>query len=181
MVALAADRDLTGAVLPLPVGRLPGRVRGRDDLAGLAAAPDGRVQVLAAVWGLREVDGRWRWRGGRRRRAAGCGGFRRRRRGLLLGLAQQLGAADGEVQDALAGRVRPSDVLRQQLETARGWVLVLDNADDPGALADRDRAAGDGAGWLLPSLAGLVVVTSRTSDLAAWGPAGGGAPGRVAG
>ena len=62
--------------------------------------------------------------------------------GLLLGLARQLGAADSEVQEALAGRINPSDVLWQRLDSVRGWVLVLDNADDLAALAAGDRAAG---------------------------------------
>ena len=74
------------------------------------------------------------------------------------------------MQEALAGRINPSDVLWQRLETAHGWVLVLDNADDLAALATGDREAGDGAGWLRPTRAGLVVVTSRTSDQHPWGP-----------
>ena len=88
----------------------------------------------------------------------------------LLGLARLLGAADDEVQEARAGRTNPSDVLWRWLETAHKWMLVLDNADDPDALTVGDRAASDGAGWLRPTRAGLVLVTSRTGDAQAWGP-----------
>lgn len=57
------------------------------------------------------------------------------RTGELLGLARLLGTPDGEVREALAGRINPSDVLWRQLEARRGWVLIFDNADNPGALA----------------------------------------------
>ena len=88
----------------------------------------------------------------------------------LLGLARKLGAPDGEVAEALAGQVNPSDVLWPCLEAAPGWVLVLDNADDPAALAAAGRRAGEAAGWLRPTRAGLVLVTSRSGDIRAWGP-----------
>jgi hypothetical protein len=54
---------------------------------------------------------------------------------FLLGLAGELGASRGQVEEALAGRLNPSDVLWQQLENTTGWMLVLDNADNPAALA----------------------------------------------
>jgi tetratricopeptide (TPR) repeat protein len=166
------------AVLPPPVGRLPSQVRGRDDLvellSQLAARPDGRVHVLAGlggcgkstialkvaqlardagtnVWWVPAVD------------AASV-------TGQLLGLAHHLGAADGEVQEALAGRLNPSDVLWQKLEAAPRWALFFDNADDLTALASADRRARDGAGWLRPTKAGLIVVTSRIRDPNTWQP-----------
>jgi hypothetical protein len=88
----------------------------------------------------------------------------------LLGLARKLGAPDGEVAEALAGRVNPSDVLWPRLEATPGWVLVLDNADDAAVLAAAGRRAGEAAGWLRPTRAGLIVVTSRTAEERAWGP-----------
>ena len=58
---LPADRpdaeadNAAGIILPPPLGRLPKHVQGRDDLVrmlvGLAAAPDGRVHVLAGLGG----------------------------------------------------------------------------------------------------------------------------------
>jgi hypothetical protein len=89
---------------------------------------------------------------------------------FLLGLARELGASAGQVEDALAGRLNPSDVLWQQLEKTTGWMLVLDNADNPAALTAGDRPVHSGSGWLRPSAAGLVLVTSRVGDAQRWGP-----------
>ncbi|HEY1702279.1 MAG TPA: tetratricopeptide repeat protein [Trebonia sp.] len=88
----------------------------------------------------------------------------------MLGLAGQLGASSGDVAEALAGRVNPSDVLWPLLEAVPGWVLVLDNADDVTTLTVAGRQAGEAAGWLRPTPAGLVVVTSRTGEPRVWGP-----------
>lgn len=144
-------------------------------LAGLAVSPPGRVQVLAglggsgksavaqavaaeagsrgwAVWWVAVAD------------AVSLGQ-------QLLGLAGQLGASRAEVEEALAGRVNPADVLWRYLEAARSWVLVLDNADDLAVLSAGQRPAGSGAGWLRLCRSGLVLVTSRVSDAQAWGPA----------
>ena len=95
---------------------------------------------------------------------------------MLLGLARKLGAPDGEVAEALAGRVNPSDVLSARLEAAPGWVLVLvlvlvlDNADDVALLSSAGAARDEAAGWLRPTRAGLVLVTARLTDPQAWGP-----------
>lgn len=176
--AADADGDLAGLLLPPPVGRLAAEVRGRDQLIemliGLAAAPDGSVHVLAGFGGCGKST--VALEAAQRAKKTGSRVWwvpavdQALVTGLLLGLARQLGAADPEMREALEGRVNPSDVLWQQLEAARGWMLVLDNADDLAALTIGDRAASDGAGWLRPTRAGLVLVTSRTSDQQAWGP-----------
>ncbi len=87
----------------------------------------------------------------------------------LLALAETLGAGTGQVKAALAGRLDPSDVLWQQLEMRSGWLLVFDNADDPAALAVSGRVVRDGNGWLRPSEAGTVLVTSRDRNASRWG------------
>jgi tetratricopeptide (TPR) repeat protein len=176
---VSAVSDVPGdVILRPPIGHMPRLVRGRDDvvedLATAAAAPDGKVHVLVGlggcgkstvalalacrrgdagqrVWWLPVVD-----------RASVTGS--------LLGLARLLGAPEGEVGEALAGRISPSDVLWRRLESVHGWMLILDNADDPGVLATAECSASGGAGWLRPTKAGLVLVTSRTSDARAWGP-----------
>jgi hypothetical protein len=183
-------RDLPGGggVLLPPGGRLPVRVRGRDELAGelakLARVPDGRVHVLAGLGGSGKSTVALTLAQEVLRQAERRTAFRRRAMrvwwvpaadpasltGALLGLAGKLGAAEGEVREALAGRLNPSDVLWPRLEAAGGWVLVLDNADDAAALTVGDRAAGEGAGWLRATRAGLVLVTSRISARQAWGP-----------
>jgi tetratricopeptide (TPR) repeat protein len=186
-VALAAlERFLAGAVvsrvpaavLPPPVGRLPAEVRGRaailEDLAELARHPDGRAHVLAGLGG----SGKSTVALAVARAAAAIGLHTwwvaatdpASVASALLGLARRLGAPDGEVAEALADRVNPSDVLWPCLEAAPGWVLVLDNADDPAVLAVAGWRAGDAAGWLRPTRAGLVLVTSRSGDARTWGP-----------
>jgi hypothetical protein len=166
------------AVLPPPVGRLPAEVRGRagilEELAELARHPDGRVHVLAGLGGSGKSTVALAVA-----RDAAVAGLRTWWVAVadpvsvaseLLGLARKLGAPDGEVAEALAGRVNPSDVLWPCLEAVPGWVLVLDNADDPALLAVAGRRAGEAAGWLRPTLAGLVLVTSRSGNAQAWGP-----------
>jgi tetratricopeptide (TPR) repeat protein len=163
-------------ILPPPIGRLPRRVRGRDGLigllAGLARSPDGKIHVLSGLGGS----------GKSTVALAVASRARQRRRAVwwvsaadpesmtmsLLGLARQLGAPDGEVQEARSGRVNPSDVLWPRLQAAHRWLLVLDNADDITALAVGGRSASDGSGWLRATNSGMVLVTSRTTK--AWGP-----------
>jgi tetratricopeptide (TPR) repeat protein len=166
----------SGVLLPAPV--LDVQVRGRDDvvaeLTELASAPDGRVQVLAGMGGsgkstVASAAAAWAIaRGGRAWWVPAADAVSVTQ--LLLGLAGNLGASAGQVDDALSGRVNPSDVLWRQLEATQGWMLVLDNADDLDALTVGGRSAGSGAGWLRSTRAGLVLVTSRASDRQAWGP-----------
>jgi hypothetical protein len=173
-----AGLKTTTTMLPPPLGRLPVHVRGRSDLIGelteLGKRPDGRVHVLcglggagkstialavtqsAASTGLRV----W-WVAG-----VDSGSVTQ----TLLGLALRLGAPSGEVDEARAGRIHAADVLWPCLEAAPGWVLVFDNVDEPTALAAADRRAGEAAGWLRPTRAGLVLVTSRIGDPPVWGP-----------
>ena len=47
---------------------------------------------------------------------------------------------------------------------------MLDNADNPAALTAGDRPVNSGSGWLRPTRAGLVLVTSRVGDAQRWGP-----------
>lgn len=172
-----SSQDMAGGVLPPPLGRLPKVIRGRSDLVaelmGLAESPDGMVHVLAGLGGCGKttvalaVMGRIQSAGRRVWWVPAVDPASVTR--LLLGLAQRLGASDSELQEALAGRVNPSDVLWQWLELAKDWMLVLDNADDVSALITGDRSPADGAGWLRPTHAGMVVVTSRTGDPDVWG------------
>src|SRR5262249_2743333 len=129
-----------GVLLPAPL--LDVQVRGRDDVVGelaeLASVPDGRVQVLAGMGGsgkstvARAVAAQVTASGGRAWWVPAGDAVSVTQ--LLLGLAGALGASAGQVEEALAGRVNPSDVLWRQLEAARGWVLMLDNVDDLAAL-----------------------------------------------
>jgi tetratricopeptide (TPR) repeat protein len=176
-VSAVSDVPVDG-ILPPPIGQMPPLVRGRDDvvedLAAAAAAPDGKVHVLVGLGGCGKSTvalALARRRGEARQRVWWLPAVDRASvTGSLLGLAQLLGAPDGEVGEALAGRISPSDVLWRRLESVHGWVLILDNADDPDVLATAGHSASAGAGWLRPTKAGLVLVTSRTADARAWGP-----------
>ncbi|MEU1728351.1 hypothetical protein ACNF49_40620 [Actinomadura sp. ATCC 39365] len=59
----------------------------------------------------------------------------------LLALAAELGASATEIEEARTGRRDAADVLWRRLEERTGWLLVLDNADDPATL----EVAGAGA------------------------------------
>jgi hypothetical protein len=167
-----------GAVLRPPTGRLPKRVRGRQDLAiqlrTLVGAPDGRAHVLAGLGGtgkttvaleLAEEASR---SGGRPVWWVPAGDVS----GMLaalMSLAAELGAPAGDVAEALAGRRNPADLLWRCLLARPGWLLVFDNADDLDALTVSGVPVSDGTGWIRPTTAGLVLVTSRLSDPRAWG------------
>jgi Domain of unknown function (DUF4062)/Tetratricopeptide repeat len=165
------------ALFPAPV--LDVEPRGReqviDELAGLVLAPPGQAIVVAGLGGsgkstvARAVAARAQAQDRRAWWVPAADAVSVTQ--FLLGLAGQLGASAGQVEDALAGRLNPSDVLWQQLEKTPGWVLVLDNADNPAALTAGDRPVRSGSGWLRPSAAGLVLVTSRVGDQQRWGPA----------
>lgn len=176
----AGDGDATAlglskALLPPPVLDLEVRGRGQvvDELAGLMLAPSGHVVVLAGLGGLgkstvaRAVAARGLEQVGRVWWVPAADAVSVTQ--LLLGLAGELGASRAQVQEALAGRLNPSDVLWQQLETTDGWMLVLDNADNPAALAAGGRPANSGSGWLRSTRSGLVLVTSRAGDPEVWG------------
>ncbi|QFG23500.1 tetratricopeptide repeat protein [Actinomadura sp. WMMB 499] len=176
--ALPAPENVRSrAVLRPPTGRLPGHVRGRADVLrtvdDAARRPDGTVHVLGGLGGtgkttiaLRAAEAcldaglRVWWVSGADPGALAAD---------LLELARVLGASAQDVEDVSRGRRNPADVLWEVLDAQRDWVLVIDNADDPGALAVDGRTAADGSGWIRPAASGLVLVTSRTVDPLVWG------------
>ncbi len=152
-------------------------MRGREELAGqlraLASAPDGRAHVLAGLGGTGKTTlalqaaeeasgpGRPAWWV-----PAGDAGSVL---AALMGLAAGLGAPPEEVAEALAGRRSPADLLWRCLQARAGWLLVFDNADDPDTLTVSGAPVSDGSGWIRPTTAGLVLVTSRVIDPQVWG------------
>jgi Tetratricopeptide repeat len=159
-----------------PTGRLD-EVRGRVELLGLLtqllADPHGRFHVLAGLGGVgkttvalalaaeaRAGGGSVWWVSGADAASVTEG---------LLAVAMSLGTAPAEVQEARAGRRHPADVVWAALDKQTGWLLVIDNADDPSALVVSGCTAADGTGWLRPTHHGLVLVTSRMADPGAWG------------
>jgi tetratricopeptide (TPR) repeat protein len=91
----------------------------------------------------------------------------------LMVVARQLG--DAGVANAIGrGDADAADRLWRLLgDAGRRWLLVLDEADDPGVLAAPGSAAGvqDLRGWARSSDRGLAVVTSRETDPRMWGAA----------
>jgi len=129
------------ALFPPPVLDVGVRGRGQviDELAALASAPPGHAVVLAGLGGSGKSTVA-RAVAARVLAENGCAWWVPAADAVsvtqfLLGLAGELGASRGQVEEALAGRLNPSDVLWQQLENTTGWMLVLDNADNPAALA----------------------------------------------
>ncbi|MGC2997887.1 tetratricopeptide repeat protein [Streptomyces sp. G35A] len=178
------------ATAPLtPVDRLAGsrhgslrrphveRVRGRDTelaaLTGMLRRPQGEVAVICGAGGLgkttvaaqlaaRAEDDGWRvfwvrWRD-------------------PVDLAQQMtrvavacGLSEAELEAARAGQRSLPDVVWQQLASARRWLLVLDNIDEPHALDPDGEPVAHYRGWIRPHGSGLLLITSRDTSELTWG------------
>ncbi|WP_030437747.1 tetratricopeptide repeat protein [Actinoplanes subtropicus] len=150
-----------------PRDLLPRAVRGRDELTGeltgLVRAPDGRAHVLAGLGGCGKTaialavadrtvasGSRAWWLDARNPEALASS---------LAGLAVDLGI------DESAGAAGPAaliPVIRRHLDAlAGGWLLVIDDAEQPGPLRE--------SGALNGSEHGLVLVTTRIGADDAWG------------
>lgn len=179
-----ADLGVSAAV---QVDRLPAAVRGRDHLLRALDRQlrAGGLAVLAGTGGMgkstvaRELVRRMpRMPGGRRQRlvwevsAADQSTFS----AGLLTVARDLGASEADLRVIAAWSPAGPDRLWELLASApRGWLLIIDNADElallacpvvPGS-ADRPSVT-DGRGWPRVSGQGLVLVTSRQREVAFW-------------
>ena len=180
---------VSGAGIAPPVGRLPvAGVRGRDPvLAALrraAVGRSGRVQVLAGIGGVgksatalalcaRRGRSRWPrrdvWWVSASDPASLTAG--------LVGLARRLGGSERDLRlIAEAAPEAPERLWALLARARRGWLLVVDNADDPQLLAaprpvgsTASVSVADGTGWVRATRRGLVVVTSRVADPQVWG------------
>lgn len=82
-----------------------------------------------------------------------------------LGLPEHRVAAAQQSGDSLA------DLVWTHLESTPGWVLVVDNLDQPTSSGLREEQVANYRGWIRPSRAGLLVLTSRDQNPTTWGPA----------
>jgi hypothetical protein len=76
------------------------------------------------------------------------------------------------LSDAALDHGDAADLIWQHLADRDGrWLLVIDNADDPQALAGDAASVADGRGWLRPltTSVGTVLVTSRDASPGSWG------------
>ncbi|GHE32610.1 hypothetical protein GCM10017673_39290 [Streptosporangium violaceochromogenes] len=178
------DRPASAAIpvsLELPVGRRNVRfpLRGRDEvlavLEGALAAPTahGSVHVLHGLGGCGKssvaLEVAWRARqqgvtvwwvsaNDTSRLTVGMHALAHR-----LGVSVEaitVGNGPDLLWSHLAGRDRP-------------WLLVVDNADEPGVLDIGEHTVAEGTGWVRPltGTPGLTVITSRDGHPRRWGPA----------
>ncbi|MEU6912474.1 tetratricopeptide repeat protein, partial [Streptomyces olindensis] len=136
--------------------------RPQEELAVICGAGGlGKTTVAAQLAALAEADGRqvfWvRWRD-------------------PLDLAQQMtrvavacGLPEAELEAARAGRQSLPDVVWRQLASARRWLLVLDNIDEPNALDPDGEPVALYRGWIRPHGRGLLLITSRDTSEQTWG------------
>ncbi|XVS62456.1 tetratricopeptide repeat protein [Actinosynnema sp. CA-299493] len=157
----------------VPSGQLDHQVRGRAELLaelGSRVRSGGDVVVLQGAGGngkttlalalAEQVRGQaevW-WVDATSAAAVGEG---------LREVALRAGANAEAVRAAWSGEMSAPDLLWRELDrVASPWLLVLDNADDPGVLG----AAAEGRGWLRrPGPGRTVLVTSRDGGTATWG------------
>lgn len=161
-----------GGSVAVPLGRLPLEVRGREGLLRTLEAERGLV-VLAGMGGVgkstvaAELARRLRpripvwWVGAWDRPSLAAG---------LVTVARLLGAGPDDVEAVARHAADGPDRLWGLLDGSQEpWLLVLDNADQPDLLADDPAASADGTGWFRASDRGLLLVTSRLTERAAWG------------
>ncbi|MFD3842612.1 tetratricopeptide repeat protein [Streptomyces sp. NPDC058642] len=88
----------------------------------------------------------------------------------LTRIAQALGLSETRLHDAHTGHAVLVDVVWDHLASTRGWVIIVDNVDTPRHIGPGSDPLAVYRGWLRPDGAGLLLVTSRDSSSATWGP-----------
>jgi hypothetical protein len=180
--ARPAATEMAGRMPPEFPGEAgwPAVVRGRDGIIHrLSRGLDpphrlGRPQVLAGLAGIgksaiaRSVAGMVRREGIRRRAWWVCAADEEQLSRDLAVVARDLGVSEAAWARLgtrpVAGLGDVADCVWDMLEREQGgWLLVIDNADDPGLLGPQD-----GTGWVRGAARGLMLITTRDSDTASW-------------
>lgn len=82
----------------------------------------------------------------------------------MTAVAVQLNADPSELAEARAGRRSMADLVWEYLEQAKvPWLLIFDDVDDRATLERFLPSDEGGSGWIRPSKAGIVLITSRYS------------------
>jgi hypothetical protein len=167
-----AVTGIVGTSVAVPVGRAPAEVRGREDLLRRLEQERGLV-VVAAMGGMGKstvaVEVAQRSRRDRPVWWVSAADASSLTAGMVT-VARGLGASEADLRGIATQAGDAPDRFWTLLEAApEGWLLVLDNADQPQLLAAAGASVADGTGWARTSDHGLVLVTSRQADQAIWG------------
>ena len=159
-----------------PFGRRDAPLQGRADLIASIMSPGerSRVHILAGLGGCgksrlaleiahRALQAGWQvWWVSMTRINSG-----------MREVANQSCAPETQVERAWRGAGSATDLVWRYLNASpEPWLLIFDNADDPEDLGPLNGPVSDGTGWLRKPATGhgMVIVTSRDSTDATWGP-----------
>ncbi|MGW5424298.1 tetratricopeptide repeat protein [Streptomyces sp. NPDC003943] len=152
-----------------PFGRRGTPLRGRGELLGRLRAASG-THVLYGLGGVGKTSLALEVADVLARGGAPVWWVAAQDAGRLAGGLRAVARRVGVREDELASG-QTADLLWERLAALPGpWLLVLDNADDLGLL-DGPGSLAAGTGWVRApdGAAGLVLVTTRDGDPAAWG------------
>ncbi len=89
----------------------------------------------------------------------------------MVEVACALGLSMDKVNVAQQCRSSLVDLVWDRLNATSGWMLVIDDLDQPSAVAFAGDQLAEYRGWIRPSRTGLLLVTSRDQDATTWGSA----------
>jgi hypothetical protein len=167
---------LAGVSVTPPYGKRDAQLQGRGDLltAIQRESEKNRVHILAGLGG----SGKSRLALELAHRAQQAGKQVwwvrvNRVNSSMREVANQLGVPENQAELAWRGAGSATDLVWRYLNDKKDpWLLIFDNADDPGQLGPLNGPVSDGTGWLRgPATAqGMMIVTSRDRNQATWGP-----------
>lgn len=93
----------------------------------------------------------------------------------LAASMEEVAVAAGLRRDTLTQAKRNNDdvigLVWDHLNRVRGWIVVLDNLDQPEDAAQAGELLQEYRGWVRPCSTGLLLITSRDRHRESWGPA----------
>lgn len=152
-------------------------IRGRHEelalLRNLLDHPEGRIAVVCGIGGAGKTTIAAALAAEAEAKGRAVFWMRWRDRDLLAdqmgAVAVACGLSGQQLTDPHASHRSLPDLVWRQLDRKKGWLLVLDNLDNPAALNFAGDLMRDYRGWVRPSHSGLILITSRDRDLGTWG------------